>query len=449
MEGRTSARPNVRYSASTPASLSCFNGGPDKCPAKRAGAMPRLPLPRRASMEGRTSARPNLYEAVDNAVMWTASMEGRTSARPNLGAGISIVLHLRASMEGRTSARPNTSAHDLFDLMINASMEGRTIARPNPQGRRSRSLTTRLQWRAGQVPGQTCVAVLEPTVQELASMEGRTSPRPNPGRTGRSPSSTSELQWRAGQVPGQTSRRNVQAQRSDALQWRAGQVPGQTALGLGIFVAPGPASMEGRTSARPNLRTPTASSMRLKPLQWRAGQVPGQTVNYRIEWVHAPMLQWRAGQVPGQTCRSGRRFRSELHGFNGGPDKCPAKPGSTRHTSRGASCFNGGPDKCPAKHDSDLAKPVQGDKASMEGRTSARPNRSSQPEGRTVPHRFNGGPDKCPAKLARPPCSERCQRIASMEGRTSARPNLSASAAIPSSRAVLQWRAGQVPGQTS
>ena len=61
-----------------------------------------------------------------------------------------------------------------------------------------------LQWRAGQLPGQTRI--------QRNGASGRGS-----------------LQWRAGQLPGQTalSRRRSTAQ--PWLQWRAGQLPGQTA----------------------------------------------------------------------------------------------------------------------------------------------------------------------------------------------------------------------------
>ena len=62
----------------------------------------------------------------------------------------------------------------------------------------------------------------------VASMEGRAIARPNHARVTVQGNLVMLLQWRAGQLPGQTSspgRRPVVAKQ---LQWRAGQLPGQT-----------------------------------------------------------------------------------------------------------------------------------------------------------------------------------------------------------------------------
>ena len=59
-------------------------------------------------------------------------------------------------------------------------MEGRAIARPNTCASPICCATQSLQWRAGQLPGQT-----------------------NPGQA-RPGHYTCPLQWRAGQLPGQT-----------------------------------------------------------------------------------------------------------------------------------------------------------------------------------------------------------------------------------------------------
>ena len=60
-------------------------------------------------------------------------------------------------MEGRAIARPNVEVL-LSDLLVQevASMEGRAIARPNaPVPISPICIRRALQWRAGQLPGQT------------------------------------------------------------------------------------------------------------------------------------------------------------------------------------------------------------------------------------------------------------------------------------------------------
>ena len=158
-----------------------------------------------------------------------------------------------------------------------------------------------LQWRAGQLPGQTTGWDLTPAAVSL-------------------------LQWRAGQLPGQTSRANGTAAPMAGLQWRAGQLPGQTVACESAGVWPGPASMEGRAIARPN------SDRRLwrcrvcrASMEGRAIARPNRLDRFAMaEQFSASMegraiarpnevdlskgiptgaLQWRAGQLPGQTAR--------------------------------------------------------------------------------------------------------------------------------------------------
>ena len=176
LPGQTAPRPS-----STTSSICCFNGGPDNCPAKH--RLDGVALDRvGASMEGRTIARPNIeVEPLTGPVVLVASMEGRTIARPNR-ANVAAwpAGSVAASMEGRTIARPNGPDANPTDTPTPASMEGRTIARPNgrpggidappdlrfnggpdklPGQTRSSPVSTttvcRLQWRAGQLPGQT------------------------------------------------------------------------------------------------------------------------------------------------------------------------------------------------------------------------------------------------------------------------------------------------------
>ena len=84
--------------------------------------------------------------------------------------------------------------------------------------------------------------------------------------------------------------------------------------------------------------------------------------------------------------------------FNGGPDNCPARQGPHRHRRPTAKPFNGGPDNCPAR-------------------------RSFPMEREASPPTFNGGPDNCPAR----------------------RFTAGGDTHIVD---CLQWRAGQLPGQT-
>ena len=159
------------------------------------------------------------------------------------------------------------------------------------------------------------------------------------------------------------------------------------------------------------------------------------------------VLQWRAGQLSGQTRRYRRQRCSRHPPFNGGPDNCPAR---LERMSVGTCCpyaFNGGPDNCPARREIEtsiwamppllqwragqLSGQTCGDRLhsqrgvmpSMEGRTIVRPD-STQQRSQAGPQRpFNGGPDNCPA------------RHPQVRGLTVRSIN-------------LQWRAGQLSGQT-
>ena len=135
-------------------------------------------------------------------------------------------------MEGRVIARPNVQSTTSPRLHGRASMEGRAIARPNkPIEPDDTNLASPLQWRAGQLPGQTREGLAGHPFNILASMEGRAIARPN------RPKVTAF----------------VEIQRLRSLQWRAGQLPGQTAPRVHLGVERKAfASMEGRAIARPN-----------------------------------------------------------------------------------------------------------------------------------------------------------------------------------------------------
>ncbi len=303
-------------------------------------------------------------------------MEGRAIARPNLRYSDSPGNDSNPSMEGRAIARPNPAGGGgVARAQLAPSMEGRAIARPNLYRGCSMQETRFLQWRAGQLPGQTIV---------------RRS----------SKSFVTFLQWRAGQLPGQTELPSPGCPGRDALQWRAGQLPGQTSLKGPIVVVttipfnggpgncpakrgrvvgqhpasssfnggPGNCPAKPETSRRREARLfpfnggpgncpakhPTNNKRRNQmSLQWRAGQLPGQTRGRSTANPgDSASLQWRAGQLPGQT--SGLRPFGRRSGtaFNGGPGNCPAKPRQVPGIQYrlGRPCaFNGGPGNCPAK----------------------------------------------------------------------------------------------------
>ena len=257
-------------------------------------------------------------------------------------------------------------------------MEGRTIARPD---RRRRGP---VRWSPDRFNGgpDNCPARLQ--VHRRCRFAGSCfngGPDNCPARPGSiqlSPRRLYLLQWRAGQLPGQTvaSRWPSSCGAAIGLQWRAGQLPGQTAYVARLLVPLVTASMEGRTIARPDRRRRTTS------------------------------------------CADGYRF-------NGGPDNCPARrPHAASLDPRHRRRFNGGPDNCPARLAAEIVED-QGENASMEGRTIARPDYSLL--------RWSWG-------------SWLLQwRAGQLPGQTSLREDTVVVIRIKE----LQWRAGQLPGQTS
>ena len=174
--------------------------------------------------------------------------------------------------------------------------------------------------------------------------------------------------------------------------------------------------------------------------------MPGQTVLREACIELDALLQWRAGQLPGQTCRTTSDVtREELPSMEG---RAIARPNRTPSplACRSASAFNGGPGNCPAKHSRHCAS--RSKIAAFNGgpgNCPAKPRRSRQPPPRF--EAFNGGPGNCPAK--RGDEMETARRlIPSMEGRAIARPNTCGMCHADSTPS-LQWRAGQLPGQTS
>ena len=211
-------------------------------------------------------------------------------------------------MEGRTIVRPDMLGR-LRSMRQTASFNGgpdncparlpafrnRSLYKPpfnggpdNCPARRRRKVTNGLvelqaclQWRAGQLSGQT--SLLPPTALTV-SMEGRTIVR--------GASSAVHLQWRAGQLSGQT-RTTISGR-----QLRV-DLP----------------SMEGRTIVRPDQMAPA-----MRP-SFNGG--PDNCPATRPRDVIA--LQWRAGQLSGQTRQTTTAMLISSIPFNGGPDNCPAR----------------------------------------------------------------------------------------------------------------------------
>ena len=224
-------------------------------------------------------------------------------------------------------------------------MEGRTIVRPDV-GRCCKTDLS-LQWRAGQLSGQTRQAIKQ-------------SKRPI------------LLQWRAGQLSGQTSFDPQPATASTLLQWRAGQLSGQTRI-LILNLGETNPSMEGRTIVRPDTVRPRLDLHRQHPsMEGRTIVRPDRRRTRTRSHPRNPSMEGRTIVRPDRPPATGSR--SATASFNGGPDNCPARPccgddsrtpsntlqwragqlsGQTRrveqHVPDHLHAFNGGPDNCPAR----------------------------------------------------------------------------------------------------
>ena len=280
-------------------------------------------------------------------------------------------------------------------------MEGRAIARPNPRW-------TRQQHARHAAP----------------SMEGRAIARPNPTIASTAPVTMSFLQWRAGQLPGQTRGGGAPVERRRAtFNGGPGNCPAKpsrppSAASAGPAFNGGP----GNCPAKPPATHPPPSWNGF--LQWRAGQLPGQTdtMDVTIDTTIAPSMEGRAIARPNVKLDFGHGalLSPSMEGRAIARPNC--SPQSARNPSRRS--FNGGPGNCPAK------------------RATARPYRW------WCAGTFNGGPGNCPAKRG-PWWAMGALSSPSMEGRAIARPNSNTSTPTNTSPTSLQWRAGQLPGQTS
>ena len=282
MEGRTIARPNIRRQRSSRRAAARFNGGPDNCPAKLDHVV-RVHVDGLASMEGRTIARPNLSEqpwyGYENLLLqWRAGQlpgqtcsgcqdRGSASARFNGGPDNCPAKPCRWSPTGT------------WCTCFNGGPDNCPAKRGRRQSRERAG--DGLQWRAGQLPGQTLDRRVAGRVPLGASMEGRTIARPNQHRP-----STQRAEPRAS-MEGRTIARPNQAAQAALHVPADASMEGRTiarpnlCVRIGVVAVEPRASMEGRTIARPNELTDIGDGVLAYQLQWRAGQLPGQTTRLR------------------------------------------------------------------------------------------------------------------------------------------------------------------------
>ena len=271
------------------------------------------------------------------------SMEGRTIARPDVRRhriGGRPPASQLPSMEGRTIARPDTSTLAVGGPIDHAgypSMEGRTIARPDRRHSPSLSNSVEsriLQWRAGQLPGQTLGHCLLTCPRPAPSMEGRTIARPDPPAEPRLTRYAPSRSFNGG--PDNCPARPDWPKHHDAKH--------------GLSFNGGPDNCPAR----------------LMVLGARIIEVSAKAFNGGPD--NCPARQSEQSDQSGRTCRT--------RSFNGGPDNCPARLDVRLQGTM--------PDNCPARYFVVMRR--DDPKPSMEGRTIARPDQRQHRAGTAVGH---------------------------------------------------------------
>ena len=282
--------------------------------------------------------------------------------------------------------------------------------------------TTRLQWRGGNVPARTTSLHTSPPHHPpasmegrersrpdfrlprgfqrsvRASMEGRERSRPDPARTRHHHHHQQRFNGGAGTFPPGLDTERGRVQGSALLQWRGGNVPARTA-------------------------TPEKIPRRTSRLQWRGGNVPARTSLNGSRFRTRPKLQWRGGNVPARThLRDRRRTRSTAASMEGRersrPDPLPTWPAPPK-----CFCFNGGAGTFPPGPANLVSLCDERSGASMEGRERSRPDSQVTSAEQTPEPSFNGGAGTFP-------------------------PGRNSDQTTRRSRAMLQWRGGNVPART-
>ena len=242
-------------------------------------------------------------------------------------------------MEGRAIARPNVELEADAAAVAEPSMEGRAIARPNAQGCGSARMLFLVSFNGG--PGN-CPAKREwhripSPVDKYPSMEGRAIARPNRPCTP-APATSCSLQWRAGQLPGQTSIAGSRRSCRRSFNGGPGNCPAKRHRHPRMDRHRRMPSMEGRAIARPNppLR-PTCRESRTPSMEGRAIARPNWAAP-RPGWPGTRSFNGGPGNCPAKPVPAGRN-RARTRSFNGGPGNCPAKPRVSAYRRIARACL--------------------------------------------------------------------------------------------------------------
>ena len=200
-------------------------------PGQTRGRRQLVAVQHQPSMEGRAIARPNptgtrMIMPVDSVLQWRAGqLPGQTR---RLAPRLRLAHPAFNGGPGNCPAKPDNGKAVVLKAG-NPSMEGRAIARPNTMTRPTfPTARWTLQWRAGQLPGQTVLRSRGQGVRCAPSMEGRAIPRPNYSVANQGRSSLETFNGGPGNCPAKRASPKPQSQTEWNLQWRAGQLPGQT-----------------------------------------------------------------------------------------------------------------------------------------------------------------------------------------------------------------------------
>ena len=218
-----------------------------------------------------------------------------------------------------------------------------------------------------------------------ASMEGRAIARPNwPITCQRRRRADFVLQWRAGQLPGQTPTSMSEPggpAGTRGFNGGPGNCPAKQRSGCGARRLP-TASMEGRAIARPNSKRAGVMAGSGSGCKSRFNGGPGNCPAKRQCESEGPITSVAGfnggpGNCPAKRHLDGPRDQQRLRGFNGGPGNCPAKRAVTRHRAPSAERHASMEGRAIARpNDSTYGSTCRGHRtpASMEGRAIARPN---------------------------------------------------------------------------
>ena len=207
-------------------------------------------------------------------------------------------------------------------------------------------------------------------------MEGRAIARPNSRSCERRSTPTAALQWRAGQLPGQTTSHTTAKNTTQRFNGGPGNcpakhsVPDMVSCRQSLRFNGGPGNCPAKRGHR------RATGSRWSGFNGGPGNCPAKPSESEEAIVLVTALQWRAGQLPGQTRLPGPD-RGRRRRFNGGPGNCPAKPARRAIVATPISTLQWRAGQLPGQTVAGPAPTPERTGASMEGRAIARPNRSA------------------------------------------------------------------------